>query len=306
MRQILRVLLATAGIALLAPASLFGQVSSGQINGRVTDQSGAVLPGVTVTVTQTETQFTRSTVTNESGVYSLPNLPLGPYRIEASLTGFQTFVQVGVTLQVNSNLTIDPSLRLGDLNETITVQSRPSDIAIETRRMGVGTVVEQERILELPLNARQVTDLILISGAAVQVPASATATMVTGVNISVAGGARFGVQYLLDGAMANNRFDGSNLPLPFPDALQEFRLSTGAQEAAIGRSSGASVNAVTKAGTNQFHGNAFWFVRDKKFNARPAHAAVKDQLKRNQPAARSAARSSATVSSSSAPTRAPS
>jgi hypothetical protein len=283
MKHILRVVLVTAAIAGMMPASLIGQVSSGQINGRVTDQSGAVLPGVTVTATQTETQFTRSTVTNEAGVYSLPNLPLGPYRVEAALQGFQTFVQLGITLQVNSNLTIDPSLRLGDLNETITVQARPSDIAIETRRMGVGTVVEQERILELPLNARQVTDLILISGAAVQVPPSATATMVTGVNISVAGGARFGVQYLLDGSMANNRFDGSNLPLPFPDALQEFRLSTGAQEAAIGRSSGASVNAVTKAGTNQFHGNAFWFVRDQAFNARPAHAAVKDQLKRHQP-----------------------
>ena len=197
--------------------------------------------------------------------------------------GFQTFVQSGITIQVNANLVVDPSLRLGDVTETITVQARASDIEVETRRMGVGTVVEQERILELPLNARQVTDLITLSGAAVQVPNSVIGNMVTGVNISVAGGGRWGVQYLLDGAINNNRCDATNMPLPFPDALQEFRISTSAQEASVGRASGASVNAVTKAGTNQFHGNAFWFVRDTRFNARAAHAATKDKLQRNQP-----------------------
>src|SRR5688572_15042047 len=283
MRQILGILSIVVGLGVMAPAVASGQVSSGQISGRVADASGAVLPGVIVTATQTETQFVRTTVTNEVGAYTLPNLPVGPYRLEASLQGFQTFAQSGITLQVNANLVVDPSLRLGNIAETITVEARPSDIEVETRRMGVGTVVEQERILELPLNARQVTDLITFSGAAVQVPNSVIATMVTGVNISVAGGSRFGVQYLLDGAMSNNRFDGSNMPLPFPDALQEFRLSTGAQEAAVGRSSGASVNAVTKSGTNTLHGNAFWFGRDTKFNARPAHATVKEPLQRHQP-----------------------
>jgi hypothetical protein len=102
---------------------------------------------------------------------------------------------------VNSNLVVDPALRLGDVTETITVQARPSDIEVETRRMGVGTVVEQERILELPLNARQVTDLITLSGAAVQVPNSVIGNMVTGVNISVAGGGRWG-------GLANQTADG--------------------------------------------------------------------------------------------------
>jgi len=283
MRKIRRVLSIVLGVGLLIPAMAAAQVSTGQISGRVTDTSGAVLPGVSVVATHTETQTIRTTVTNEVGVFSLPNLPVGPYRLEASLQGFQTFVQSGITIQVNANLVVDPSLRLGDVTETITVQARPSDIEVETRRMGVGTVVEQERILELPLNARQVTDLITLSGAAVQVPNSVIGNMVTGVNISVAGGGRWGVQYLLDGAINNNRWDATNMPLPFPDALQEFRISTSAQEAAVGRASGASVNAVTKAGTNQFHGNAFWFVRDTRFNARAAHAATKDKLQRNQP-----------------------
>jgi hypothetical protein len=205
--------------------------------------------------------------------------------VEASLPGFQTFAQAGITIQVNANLVIDPTLRIGDITETVTVTGRPSEIEVETRRMGVGTVVEQERIVELPLSARQVTDLITLSGAAVQVPNSVIGNMVTGVNISVAGGGRWGVQYLLDGAINNNRWDATNMPLPFPDALQEFRISTSAQEAAVGRASGASVNAVTRSGTNRFHGNAFWFVRDTRFNARAAHAATKDKLKRSQPGA---------------------
>src|SRR5688572_8019139 len=283
MRQILGILSIVVGLGVMAPAVASGQVSSGQISGRVADASGAVLPGVTVTATQTETQFVRTTVTNEVGAFTLPNLPVGPYRLEASLQGFQTFAQSGITIQVNANLVVDPTLRLGDIAETITVQARPSEIEIETRRMGVGTVVEQERILELPLNARQVTDLITLSGAAVQVPNSVIGNMVTGVNISVAGGGRWGVQYLLGRASNNNRWDATNMPLPFPDALQEFRINTSAQEAAVGRASGASVNAVTRAGTNRLHGNAFWFTRDTKFNARAAHAATKDKLQRNQP-----------------------
>ena len=283
MKQKIGFVLAVALITALAAIPGAAQVSTGQISGRITDTTGAVLPGVTVTATQTETRLVRTAVTNELGVYALTNLPIGPYQLEASLPGFSTFRQSGIVLQVNANLVVEPVLALGDLAEAITVQARPSDVQVETRRMGVGAVVEQERILELPLNARQVTDLITLSGAAVVVPPSATATMVTGVNISVAGGARFGVQYLLDGAMSNNRFDGSNMPLPFPDALQEFRVSTSAQEASIGRSSGASVNAVTKSGTNNFHGSAFWFVRDTRFNARPAHAATKPELQRHQP-----------------------
>ena len=284
MKRMLGILLAAVGFGMLATASA-AQVSSGQISGRITDGTGAVLPGVTVTVTQTDTRLVRTAVTDELGVYTFASLPVGPYQLEAALSGFTTFLQPGILLQVNANLVVDAALQVGNVAESITVEALSSDIQIETRRMGVGTVIEQERILELPLNARQVTDLITLSGAAVRVPASATATMVTGVNISVAGGERFGVAYLLDGSMNNNRFDASNMPMPFPDALQEFRVSTSAQEPAIGRSSGASVNAVTRSGTNAFHGSVFWFARDAAFNARAAHAARKDQLKRNQPGA---------------------
>ena len=108
MRQILGILSIVVGVGIVAPAVAAAQVSTGQISGRVTDASGAVLPGVTVTATQTETQFVRTTVTNEVGAFTLPNLPVGPYRLEASLQGFRTFVQSGITLQVNANLVVDP------------------------------------------------------------------------------------------------------------------------------------------------------------------------------------------------------
>ena len=283
MTRMVRVLLAAATICVLTTAPAAAQAPTGQISGRVTDSSGAVLPGVDVTVTQTETGLVRSVVTNETGAFTLPSLPLGRYRLEATLPGFRTFVQDGITLQVNASLVVDPVLAIGEINEAITVVARPSDIAVETRSMGVATVVERERILELPLPARNVTSLINLAGAAVTVGTSPSWGMATGVNIAVAGGQRFGVAYMLDGAEHTNRFDQTGMPMPFPDSLQEFRVSTSAQEAGTGRASGASVNAVTRSGTNTFHGDLFWFGRDAAFNARKADATRDDGLKRNQP-----------------------
>jgi hypothetical protein len=127
-----------------------------------------------------------------------------------------------------------------------------------------------------------VTSLITLSGAAVQTTRSPTFGMDTGVNISVAGGLPFGVAYLLDGAAHTNPYDATGMPIPFPDALQEFRVQTSTQSADTGRASGAAVTAVTKSGTNAVHGDLFWFGRNAVFNAKDADARVKNQLKRNQ------------------------
>src|SRR5688500_2502644 len=283
MKRVVLVITSAVLLALSQAAAAYAQVPAGPISGRVTATSGAVLPGVDVTVTQTSTGQVRSAVTNESGQYVLPSLPLGPYRLEAALQGFRTFAQEGITLQVNANLVIDPQLTLGQINEAITVTARPSEVAVETRRMSVGTVVEREEILELPLPARNVTNLIMSAGASVQVDRSPSWGMATGVNIAVAGGQRFGVAYLLDGAEHTNRFDQTGMPMPFPDSLQEFRVSTSTQEAGTARASGAAINAVTRSGTNQFNGDLFWFGRDARFNARKADATRDDGLKRHQP-----------------------
>jgi hypothetical protein len=261
---------------------VFGQaVSTGQISGRITDRSGAVLPGVEISAKQTDTGLARTSLTNETGSYTLPNLPLGPYQLEAVLPGFRTFVQTGITLQVNANVVIDAVMEVGEVTQTIEVQANVS-IQVETRSLGVGQLIESQRILELPLAARDVNSLITLSGAAVQTGTSPTFGMSTGINVSVAGGQSFGVSYSLDGAMHTNPYDATGMPIPFPDALQEFRVQASTQGAETGRASGASVNAMTRAGTNQFHSNLFWFVRNAYFNAKDADALAKDQLKRNQ------------------------
>src|SRR5215831_18400547 len=251
-----------------------------QISGTAKDQSGAVLPGVEITATQTDTGITRTTVSNETGSYVLPNLPVGPYKLEATLPGFRTFAQTGIVLQVNSNPVIDVALQVGQVSETVEVQANAAQV--ETRSAGVGQVIETQRILDLPLNGRNVTDLVTLSGLAVQTGASRTFGMRTGVLISVAGGNTDGVQYSLDGSPHINPFDGTGMPLPFPDALQEFRLSTSNQDASNGMRSGATVNAVTKSGTNTFHGDMFEFVRNYALNGRDPFAIRNDGLKRNQ------------------------
>src|SRR5947199_2158337 len=265
-------------------ASLRAQATA-QISGAVRDQSGAVLPGVEVTATQTDTGIVRMAVTNETGSYVLPNLAVGPFRLEAALPGFRTFVQTGIVLQVNSNPVINPVLEVGQVTEQLEVQANAS--LVDTRSTAVGQVMENERILELPLQGRQVTDLITLSGAAVETGKSApegwNKGTTAGTFISVAGGQNFGVMYALDGAMHNNGYDGTSMPMPFPDALQESRVEASGMGAAGGtRGSGGQVNAVTKSGTNEFYGNAFEFVRNYVFNARNFFALKRDTLKRNQ------------------------
>ncbi len=260
--------------------NLWAQASA-QITGTVRDQSGAVLPGVEITATQTDTSISRSAVTNETGSYVLPNLAVGPYRFEAALPGFRTFVQTGIVLSVNSNPTINPILNVGQVTEQVEVQANAT--LVETRSTAIGEVIENQRILELPLNGRQVTDLITLSNGAVQIAQANHGTFQEGVLISIAGGQNFGVMYSLDGAAHNDPYQGAQMPLPFPDALQEFKVEASGMSAAGGtRGSGGRVNAVTKSGTNEFHGDLFEFVRNYQFNARNFFATKRDSLKRNQ------------------------
>ena len=289
MRRVLRTLCHGAIVLVLASVILQGQAgSTAQITGTVRDDSGGVLPGVDVTATQTATGFTRAVVTDENGNYTLTALPIGPYRLEASLSGFRTYQQTGIVLQVGSNPVINVPLAIGALTETVSVEAAAP--LVETRTSSIGTVIENERVEELPLNGRNPVELIQLAGAAVPQGAASSRSMQGGQAISVAGGQSFGVAYLLDGAMHNNPYDNLNLPLPFPDAMQEFRVETSSTNANNGMHSGASVNAVTKSGTNLFHGDLFEFFRNHRFNAKDAFAAIDpatgerqgDGLNRNQ------------------------
>ncbi len=208
-------------LCILISSLAWGQATA-RIHGVVQDQSSAVVPNATVKVTQTETGISRSTVTDTDGEYVFANLPLGPYRLDIQKEGFANAVQTGIILQVDSDPSLPMTLRPGATSETITVEATPSQV--ETSSVGIGSVIETQRILDLPLNGRQPTDLITLSGLAVQTGSSPTYTMATGVNISVAGGTSYSVQYNLDGASHLDTYVGTNMPLPFPEALQEFKL----------------------------------------------------------------------------------
>jgi Carboxypeptidase regulatory-like domain len=227
-----------------------------------------------VTATQTETGVKRTVLTDNGGFFVIPNLALGPYRLEATKTGFKTFVQMGLVLVVGSNLSIPVNLGVGRISDQIIVEANASQV--ETRSAGVGTsVMESQQIQDLPLNGRQATDLITLSGLAVQTGGAPTYTMYTGVNISVAGSTSWSVQYNLDGAPNVDAYVGTNMPIPFPDSLQEFKLSTSAQDPSFGGHSGATVDAVTKSGTNGWHGDLFEFFRNSDVNGRDFFAAVR-------------------------------
>jgi hypothetical protein len=270
-------------IPLLISSVALGQsLATAQIAGRVQDESGALVPGVTVRATQTGTGLVRIATTNEYGTYILVNLPVGPYELQVSKEGFSTYAQTGIVLQVDTNPTIDVVLKVGATSEEVQVEAGAA--MVETQTTGVGQVIDQQGIAELPLNGRQATALIFLAGAAAPAPGGDLNTNKNypTVTISVAGGLANGMAYLLDGGTHNDSFNNLNLPLPFPDALQEFKVETSALPAQYGQHASAAVNAVTKSGTNQFHGDAFEFVRNYIFNARDYFGTARDSLKRNQ------------------------
>src|SRR5436190_4556113 len=279
MKRLLAAVFITLLLSVLTCPSGWAQATA-QISGTVRDQSGAVLPGVEVTATQTDTGITRTTVTNETGSYVLPNLVTGPYKVEAALPGFRTFAQTGIVLQVNGAPVINPVLEVGQVSEQIEVQANAA--LVETHNVGIGQVMETQRIVELPLNGRNVAELMLLSGGNVQVasPSGAGRNFPDRLVISAAGGVAQGTDYTLDGIRHVDWFDGLAMPLPFPDALAEFKVETSGLTAQHGR--GSSVGAVTKSGTNEFHGDLFEFVRNDLFNARQYFAINPSTLKRNQ------------------------
>src|SRR5206468_7607400 len=216
------------------------------------------------------------------GSYVLPNLAIGPYKLEATLPGFRSYVQTGIVLEVNSSPAINVTLQVGQVSESIEVQANAT--LVETRNSGIGQVVENARILELPLNGRNVVELVALAGAAAPaatLTGSSRDPFVQG-NVSVAGGLNSGINYTLDGADHNNPFQGSYLSMPFPDAMQEFKVETSATGAKQGGKSSGAVSLVTKSGTNQLHGDLFEFVRNGIFNARNVFEPTRDTLKRNQ------------------------
>ncbi len=277
-----------AATLLLFAHPLAAQSTSGsQISGVVQDVSGSTVPGAEVRATQTETGATRTTQTGPDGNYILPGLAVGPYRLQVGREGFSAYVQSGIVLQVNSNPVINVTLKVGAVSEQVQVTADAT--MVETRDTSIGQVIDQKRISDLPLNGRQITQLIMLSGAAVDAGTNTSNTnLVTNRNqpsavaISVAGGLGSYTNYLLDGGTHNDPLTNVSLPMPFPDVMQEFKVETNALPARYGVHPGAAVNAVTKSGNNDLHGSLFEFFRNGALNARNFFADRQDTLRRNQ------------------------
>jgi hypothetical protein len=273
-------------LILLSPALAHAQaVANAQIQGRITDSSGAAVPSAHLKATQTDTGLIRTTVSGADGSYLLLNLPVGPYKLEAGSPSFSSYVQSGIILQVGSSVQINVALQVGAVTQEVQVAANAA--MVETHDTSVSEVIDQRRIIALPLNGRQATDLILLAGGAAVAPSAAgrfitTHDYPTAVGVSVSGGQANSNNYLLDGADHRDTHSNVNLPFPFPDALQEFNVQTGGLSARSGLQAGALVNVVTKSGSNRLHGNLFEFVRNGNFNARNFFAPTQDSLRRNQ------------------------
>ena len=265
------------------------QVNVAQVSGRVTDGTGAAVAGAAVKMLETQRNIGHMATTDEQGQYLLPGLPVGSYQLEVKKDGFKTYTQTGIVLHVDDHVTLNAVLVVGSLSETVEVKAAAA--LIQTENASVSNVVDSQRISELPLNGRYVTQLVLISGASMSAPGgdeTGSKNFYSSVTISVAGGQANGTNYLLDGGDNNDTFSNVNLPFPFPDALQEFSVETSSLPARNGLHPGGVVNLVTKSGTNSFHGSAFEFYRDGAFNAAPhsfltaSGGSVPDNLLRNQ------------------------
>jgi hypothetical protein len=277
----MRTIAATLFVCVMSLSVTWGQSqATSQIQGTVVDASGAPVPDAQIKVTQTDTGISRAVSSGTDGTYVLPNLAIGPYRLEVSKSGFSTYVQTGIVLQVATNPTVDVALKVGAVNEQVQVEANAA--LVETQATGVGNVMETQRIVELPLNGRVATDLVQYTGAAIPLGVAGNGGYPNTPQFSIMGGQAFGVGFWLDGSVYNNPWDLANMPLPFPDALAEFKVEANALTAQNGVHAGGTLTGVTRSGSNSFHGDAFEFLRNGDMNARNFFAPTRDTLKRNQ------------------------
>lgn len=277
------------GMILLAVgvAPLWAQAgASAEISGLVTDPSGGVIPNAKVTATHVATGLVRTTLSGSDGLYVLPNLPVGSYKLEVEAGGFERYIQTGIILEVSNNVTINVTLKVGQALQHVEVAANATMVATQTT--SVASVMDNARILDMPLNGRVATNLIMLMGMSSDATDGNLEDVLTSKNyvtsdsISVAGGQSSATSYRLDGGTHMDNFSNINLPFPFPDAIQEFSVETSSLSAQAGLHPGAQVEVVTKSGTNQLHGDAFEFLRNGDVNARDFFAATQDTLKRNQ------------------------
>ena len=255
----------------LGSLSLFGQ-TLGQITGRITDASGAAVPGVSVTLTNVATNASRSTLSTGDGDYTFPSVPPGIYNVKAEHPGFRVAEAVHVEVQVQQTVRQDLTLEIGQVSESVEI-SASADL-LQTENLAMGTVIENKAVTELPLNGRNYLSLVALSSNVDTLsPSSGQAGSRQGgdrasQSISAAGQRIMFDYYTLDGVNNTDPDFNTYVTLPSIDAIQEFKVQTGIYPAEFGHQA-TQINVVTKSGGNSYHGALFDFLRNDKFDAIP-------------------------------------
>jgi hypothetical protein len=265
--------------------SLSAQQITGNIRGKVTDPSGAVIRGAVVTSRQTETGLSRSTTTDRNGNYILLELPVGHYSLRAVAMGFREYVQDGITLNVNETASVSPRLAIGSETEQVVVTADAE--LIEPTVTSMGKVVGQRELDDLPLNGRNFSQLGLMQPGVVPLTpgiAEAGGSLRNGQAYAVNGQRPESNNFLIDGANNFNGIDGGFVLKPPVDAIAEFRIITLNANAEFGDALGSTTNIITRSGTNQVHGTLWEFLRNDVFDANNYFytAQSKEPLKQNQ------------------------
>src|SRR5713101_2973810 len=245
------------------------QKITGLITGTVTDPSGAAVPGATVTVVNERTSATRSATTNEQGSFSFPELDPGMYTLTVNKGGFKKLAERNVELHVADVTTLNLKMEMGATTETVMVEASP--ITVNTSTGDVGNIMLGEQVRELPMNGRNFVQLTtLVPGAAVgESFDNKNKGLFSGVDISFSGSPSVDNQWTVDGA-ANNDIGSQRTILTYPsiDGIEEFKIQRNSYGPEYGGASGAQINIITKGGSNQYHGDAYYFGRNDALNAK--------------------------------------
>ena len=276
-------LLCCVGTFLFTTNSRAQIAGTANVQGTVTDATGAVIPNATVTLTDEATQVKRTTKTSSAGLYLFPGVPRGTYDLSAKDQGFKSYVQKGIVLDVGSSISVNPTLTVGATTQSVEVEAE--GLALQTQSATLKQVVGNHAMTEMPLNGRRMTNLIMLAPAATPAPGGDITTSKSSyqtISLSVAGGEGNTTLYELNGGDNMDYMVMGNLPFPFPDAVSQFNLETTAMGAQNGGEAGGMVNVVTKSGTNAFHGDAFEFIRNNYIDATNFFSSSPDQLHQNQ------------------------
>ena len=281
----LLVALAALGILLcLTPGAAFASVT-GRISGSVKDPTGAVVPGATVTALNTDTGLRETLRTDAQGFYAFLSLPVGHYDLQVQQQGFRDYRQTGLTLDVNTALLVDVILQLGAETQQVTVSANIAQV--ETTNTQMGELITSNKMTTLPLNGRSYTDLLALQPGVVPVSTGQyTSSPVSGAlnagNLSVSGQRETANGFMVNGGNVQEAHGMGTAVIPNLDSIAEFRILTNNFDAEYGNYSGGQVNAITKGGTNQFHGDVFEFLRNTDLDARNYFSPDRGKFIQNQ------------------------